>query len=372
LAAKRDYYEVLGLGRDATEADIKKAFRAQARKYHPDVNKDPDAEARFKELNEAYAVLSDGEKRAAFDRYGHAGLGAGGFDNFTDLGGFADIFETFFGNAGRRGAQRGPQRGADLRYDLSITFEEAVFGIEKTIDIPEFTTCERCTGSGSEPGSQPTTCPRCQGSGELRRVQQSVFGQFVNVVLCETCNGEGRIVATPCKVCRGQGRVRGSKDLVVKVPAGVDNGQQMRLVGEGESGPKGGPAGDLYVVLSVQPHAEFKRDGYDLYYELPLNVAQAALGDTIAVRTLDGTVDLRIPPGTQHGKSFRLRGKGVPYLRSSDRGALFVVANVEVPSKLTSRQKELFEELSREFEGSHAENHEDKGLFGKVKEAFGG
>jgi molecular chaperone DnaJ len=375
LATKRDYYDVLGVGHDATESDIKKAFRAQARKYHPDVNKESDAATRFKELNEAYEVLSDPRKRTAYDRFGHAAAngGAAGFDGFTDLGGFADIFETFFGAGGRRGSHHGPQRGSDLRYDMKITFEEAVFGADRPIEIPVMQICERCTGTGSEPGSQPTTCPRCQGSGELRRVQQSVFGQFVNVVLCETCNGEGQIVATPCSNCKGQGRVRGSKQLVVKVPAGVDRGQQIRLAGEGEIGPKGGPPGDLYIVLDVEPHKLFKREGYDIHLDLPLNISQAALGDTVTVPTLDGEVELRIPPGTQHGKSFRLRGKGVPYLRSSDRGAMYVVANVEVPTRLSSRQKELFEELGRELAGHDRDDgRDDKGFMGKVKEAFGG
>lgn len=370
MATKRDYYEVLGVPRDATETDIKKAFRAQARKYHPDVSREANAEARFKELNEAYEILSDPGRRSAYDRFGHAAGNGAGFDNFTDLGGFADIFETFFGGGARRGSQRGPQRGSDLRFDLRLTFEEAVFGAEKSIEIPAPRTCEQCSGSGSQPGSHPTTCPRCQGSGELRRVQQSVFGQFVNVVLCETCNGEGQIVATPCSNCHGQGRVRGMRTLQVHVPAGVDRGQQIRLAGEGEIGPKGGPPGDLYVVLDVQPHEAFRREGYDIYYDLPLNVAQAALGDTVSVPTLDGEVELRVPAGTQHGKQFRLRGKGVPHLRSGDRGTMYVVAAVEVPSKLTARQRELFEELAREM---GVETDEDgKGILGKFKEAFGG
>jgi molecular chaperone DnaJ len=375
LASKRDYYEVLGVRRGATESEVKQAFRAQARKFHPDVNKEPDAEARFKELNEAYAILSDPQKRGAYDRFGHAATGsAAGFENFTDLGGFADIFETFFGGGGRRGGGRGPQRGADLRYDMTITFEEAAFGAEKTLDIPVYENCPRCDGSGSEPGSQPTTCPRCHGSGELRRVQQSVFGQFVNVVLCEACNGDGQVVASPCTNCKGQGRVRGAKNLTVTIPAGVDRGQQIRLVGEGEIGPKGGPAGDLYVMLNVLPHESFKREGYDIYYELPISVAQAALGDTVTIPTLDGTHELRIPPGTQHGTSIRLRGKGVPYLRSNERGAMFVVTNVAIPTKLTARQRELFEELSEEFDGGHAarERDEDRGFKGKLKEVFGG
>jgi molecular chaperone DnaJ len=366
MATKRDYYELLGVARTASEVDIKRAFRNQARKFHPDVNKDDGAEARFKEINEAYEVLSDQRKRAAYDRFGHSGQ-AGVFEGFGDLGGFADVFETFFGG-GRRGGYRGPQRGTDLRYDMAITFEEAVFGSEKQIDIPVLQPCERCDGTGAEPGSSATTCPRCQGSGELRRVQQSVFGQFVSVVACERCQGEGTIVASPCSQCHGQGRERRSKTLTVKIPAGVDRGQQIRLAGEGEIGPKGGPPGDLYVVLDVKEHAFFRRDGYDIYYELPLTVAQAALGADVTIPTLEGDVELHVPPGTQFGRTFRLRGKGIPHLRSPERGSMRVVAEVQVPTKLNQRQRELFEQLSSEL----GEAHQEKGFFDKVKEAFGG
>ena len=368
MATKRDYYEILGVARGADETEIKRAFRNQARKFHPDVNKAADAEARFKEINEAYEVLGDHSKRAAYDRFGHR-AGSGGFEGFGDVGGFADIFETFFGAGGRRGSQRGPQRGSDLRYDLSITFEEAVFGADKSIEIPSLQTCEKCDGTGAEPGSEPAICPRCQGSGELRRVQQSVFGQFVNVVMCDACQGEGQIVASPCSRCRGQGRERRAKPLSIKIPAGVDRGQQIRLSGEGEIGPKGGPPGDLYVVLDVKEHALFKREGYEIYFDLPLNVAQATLGDEITIPTLEGETELRIPPGTQHGRQFRLRSKGVPHLRSTERGNMFVVANVVIPSKLSGRQRDLFEELGREL-GHDSDEH--RGFFAKVKEAFGG
>lgn len=367
MATKRDYYEILGVARSSSEVEIKRAFRNQARKYHPDVNKSPDAETRFKEINEAYEVLSDARKRSAYDRYGHVGQ-AGTFDGFGDVGGFADIFETFFGAGARRGASRGPQRGADLRYDMSIAFEDAVFGAEKKIEIPVLEICEECGGSGAEPGSGSATCSRCHGSGELRRVQQSVFGQFVNVVACDVCRGEGQVVGSPCRNCRGQGRKQGKKTLSIKIPPGVDRGQQIRLAGEGEIGPKGGPPGDLYVVLDVEDSPIFTREGYDIYYELPLNVAQAALGDDVTIPTLEGETDLHIPAGTQHGRNFRLRGKGIQHLRSSDRGNMYVVANVAVPTKLSARQRELFEELSKELESED----EDKGFFNKVKEAFGG
>jgi molecular chaperone DnaJ len=368
LATKRDYYETLGVDRTANEVDIKRAFRNQARQHHPDVNKDPNSESRFKELNEAYAVLSDARKRAAYDRFGHSGQGSG-FEGYSDLGGFADLFENLFTGGGRRSGQRGPQRGADLRYDMSVTFEEAIFGVEKQIEIPVLQICERCGGKGAEPGSGAATCPRCQGSGELRRVQQSVFGQFVNVIICDVCQGEGQVVASPCSSCRGQGRERRKKNLTIKVPAGVDRGQQIRYAGEGEIGPKGGPPGDLYLVLDVAEHSTFIREGNDVYYHLPLNVAQAALGDEVSVQTLDGTVELKIPPGTQHGKNFRFRGQGVPQLRGSQRGNFYVVASVVVPPKLNARQRELFEQLADELAGSA---NEDKGFFGKVKEAFGG
>jgi len=363
LVTKRDYYDILGLSRSATDLEIKRAFRAQARQYHPDVNKSPDAEMRFKEINEAYEVLSDPQKRAAYDRYGHRGT-ASATDGFADFG-FADIFESFFG--GRRPSPNAPQRGADLRYDMRVTFMEAAFGTEKEIEVPTLQACRTCSGTGAEPGSGSTTCSRCHGSGEMRRVQQSVFGQFVSVVLCDTCGGEGHLIGTPCAVCHGQGRVRGEKKVTVRIPPGVDRGQQIRLVGEGEIGPKGGPPGDLYIVLDVEEHPLFTRDGIDIYYELPINVAQAALGEDVTVPTLEGDEELRVPAGTQNGKTFRFRGRGIPRLRGTGRGDLHVVTKVEVPTKLTSRQKELFKELAQELGGD-----ESGGFFDKVKEAFGG
>jgi molecular chaperone DnaJ len=250
---------------------------------------------------------------------------------------------------------------------MRISFMEAVNGTERSIEIPTMQSCEHCGGDGAEPGTGASTCSRCHGSGELRRVQQSVFGQFVNVVMCDMCNGEGKVVSSPCRQCKGSGREQRFKSLSVKIPAGVDRGQQIRLAGEGEIGPKGGPPGDLYVVLDVEDHPIFTRDGYDIYYELPLNVAQAALGDEVMIPTLEGDTDLRIPAGTQHGRSFRLRGKGVPHLRSDARGNMYVVTRVVIPAKLTGRQRELFEELAREMD-----EREDKGLFDKVKEVFGG
>lgn len=374
--AKRDYYDVLGVARDAGDDELKRAFRKLARQYHPDVNKSPDAEGRFKEIGEAYEVLSDPDKRGVYDQYGHAGLnnqGYGGFQGFESFGSFADIFEqfdTFFGgNAARGGARRGPQRGADLRYDLAITFEEAAFGAEETLEIPRFETCDACKGTGAEPNTQPTACPQCHGSGEVRRVQQSVFGQFVNVTACGRCHGEGKLIDSPCKECRGQGRVRKTRRLTVKIPAGVDNGQQIRLSGEGESGPKGGPAGNLYVVLEVKPHRIFKRDGSDVHVELPISFAQAALGDDVEVPTIDGSERLTVPAGTQTGKTFRLREKGIPHLRGMGRGDQFVTVAVRTPTQLSSRERQLFEELAGLDE--HQIKAHERGFFDRVKNTLG-
>jgi molecular chaperone DnaJ len=372
---KRDYYEVLGVARNASEDELKRAFRKLARQYHPDVNKSPDAEVRFKEIGEAYEVLSDPQKRRVYDQFGHAGLdsqGYGGFQGFEGFGSFADIFEqfdTFFGGAGRGRTRRSPQRGADLRYDLTITFEEAVFGTEKTLEIPRFETCGVCKGSGAEPNTEPTICPQCKGSGEMRRVQQSVFGQFVNVTTCGRCHGEGRIISAPCHACHGQGRVHKSRKLTVKIPAGVDSGQQIRLSGEGEAGPKGGPPGNLYVVLEVKPHRYFKREGSDIFFELPISFAQAALGDQVEVPTIDGSEVLTIPAGTQTGKTFRLREKGIPHLRGMGRGDQYVTVRVRTPTQLSPRERQLFEELAK-LEEHQIKPHE-RGFFDKVKDSLG-
>src|SRR5579884_2025299 len=368
MATKRDYYDVLGVARTASEGEIKQAFRARARQFHPDVNKEPAAEMQFKEVTEAYEVLSDRGKRSAYDRFGHAGVGASGQQAYAGFEGFADIFEQFFG-AGAGRSTRGPRRGSDLRYDLGISFEEAVFGTEKVLDVPTWRACDRCSGSGAEPDSGQTLCPSCNGSGEIRRVQQSGFGQFVNVVMCERCGGEGRIAAETCHKCQGQGRERTVRKVTVKIPAGVDNGQQIRLSGEGEVGPRGGTTGDLYVVLDVESHPLFQREGADDQLELPLTVAQAALGDEIEVPTLDGSEKVRIPPGTQSAHTVRLRGRGVPRLRGSGRGDLYVVVKVVVPTHLTAEQRDLFRRLG---ETLSADNEHDRGFFNKVKEAFGG
>jgi molecular chaperone DnaJ len=347
MATKRDYYEVLGVPRTAGEDEIRRAFRRLARQYHPDVSADADAEARFKEINEAYENLADAEKRQHYDRFGTsepagAGFGAGGgFDGF----GFEDIFDSIFGGAARRNA-----RGADLRYNLSLTFEEAVFGVEKVLEIPRAVTCSRCGGNGAEPGTSPIECPTCRGSGEIRRVQQSMLGRFVNVMACHRCGGEGRINPTPCSECHGERTVQTVQRLSVSIPPGVDDGQQVHLSGQGQSPPKGGVPGDLYVVLNVTPHALFRRQGSDLLYELTINVAEAALGAEIEVPTIDKqAARLKIPAGTQIGRVLRLRDKGVPHLRGSGRGDQLIRVRVEIPTELSDEQQRLFRELARTF-----------------------
>ncbi len=372
MSAKRDYYDVLGVGRSASQDEIKKAYRQLARQYHPDVNKSPDAEARFKEINEAYQVLSDQEKRATYDRFGHSGVQGrwGDFSNFGfGFGGFTDIFEDLFGFGPRTRTRRTPQRGADLRYDLTISFEEAVFGCERELEIPRYETCPRCRGSGAEPGTTPIRCPQCNGTGEVRRTQQSIFGSFINVSACPRCGGEGEIVTTPCSECRGQKHVRVTRAISIKVPAGVDNGTQIRLAGEGEHGVYGGPPGNLYVVVSVKPHRYFRRQDNHIILELAINVAQAALGDEVMVPTLEGEEKLVIPVGTQTGKVFRLRGKGVPYLRRNGRGDQLVIVQVAIPTDLTDEQKRLFKDLAKTL-GKEVIPQEEKGFFEKMMDFF--
>jgi molecular chaperone DnaJ len=400
MADKRDYYEVLGIQRGAGPDEIKRAYRQLARKYHPDVNKEPDAESRFKEVTEAYEVLSDDRKRQMYDQFGHAGprgAGGAGFEGFP-FGDIGDLFESFFGGA--TNTRRGPQRGSDLRLRLELTFEEAVFGVDREVQLPRSESCPICGGSGAEPGKPPTRCVKCGGSGEVRRVQQSIFGQFVNVMPCDRCRGEGQIVEHRCKECAGRGRVERVRTIQVPVPPGVDDGTEMRMPGQGEGGDKGGPNGDLYVVFQVKPHPVLKRDGFDLVYDLPLNLAQAALGAEVTVPTLEGDEVLTVPPGTQHGCIVRVREKGVPKLQRSGitagRGDFRAVVRIEVPKQLTPRQRELLEELAATFEGREtaaapaaptpaaavvqpdgqapsrkSKKREKKGLFDKVKEAIG-
>lgn len=384
--AKRDYYEVLGVSRDASEEEIKKAYRRLARKYHPDVNKDdPEAEAKFKEISEAYRILSDPQTRAQYDRFGHAafdgaqgagpGPGQGGFDPFGGFGGFGgfgdfdDIFDMFFGGGTQRRRSSGPKPGADLRYDLELSFEEAAFGLETEIEVPRTERCGRCQGRGAEPGTLIRDCPQCGGRGEIRDVRQTPFGRFVNVHPCPHCRGEGKVIDEPCRECRGAGVVTRRRKIKVKVPAGVDTGFRLRLAGEGEAGERGGPPGDLYVFITVRPHEFFQRKGTDVYCEVPISFAQAALGDEIEVPTLNGKVTLKVPEGTQTGTQFRLRGHGVPDPRGYGRGDQYVTVRVVTPTRLTPRQKELLREFAR---AGGDEAPDGKGFFGRMKDALKG
>ena len=372
---KRDFYEVLGVARGASEDELKKAYRRLAKQYHPDTNKEPGAEARFIEINEAYETLSDPQKRTIYDRYGHAGLnggGAGGFGDFAGFGSINDLFDFF---AGATGASRRsePQRGADIRYELTISFEEAVFGCQKEIELPRWEACSNCRGSGAQPGTSTTRCPACQGKGEIRRVQQSIFGQFVNVTMCERCRGEGKVITTPCEKCRGQGRVRNIRHVVVNIPAGVDDGINVRVTGEGEVSARGGTPGNLYVILSVKSHPFFKRQGNDILYELPISFSQAALGDEVEVPTVDGkSTTLKVPAGTQSNRSFRLKGMGVPVVHSSARGDQHVIVKVVTPTNLSAEQKRLLEEFARLEKEQSEQNGKNifRDLFEKTKDVF--
>jgi molecular chaperone DnaJ len=372
---KQDYYDVLGVPRNASPDELKKAFRKLAMQFHPDRNSDAGAEARFKQVNEAYEVLGDPEKRAMYDRFGHA-ASQGGADGFSrgfegfGFGGLGDIFDTFFGGAGARG-QRGPTRGGDVRRTMTLSFEEAVFGIDREIEVQTPELCSVCNGLRSEPGFEPERCSQCNGSGELRRVQQSIFGQFVNVAMCDRCHGEGRVVTHPCKNCKGLGREKRKRKLQVKIPGGVDVGSQMRLSGEGEIGNHGGPRGNLYIQLHVKSHDVFRRDADDLVLDLDLNFAQVSLGDEVDVPTIDGEKhELRIPAGTQTGETFVVRGKGVPHLRGGGRGDMLVHVNVTTPKNLSKEQRDLLKQLAESM-GSDVKPQEDRGFMGKIKDALG-
>ena len=348
MAVKRDYYEVLGLPRDASAEDVKKVFRKLAMQYHPDRNHDNGATEKFKEINEAYEVLSDTDKRAAYDRYGHNGaenMFGRGFEGF-DMGGFGDIFEAFFGGAGRSGRQTA-KRGEDLRYNIKLSFEEAALGCEKEIEISRTEVCSTCRGTRSKPGVQPTRCPACDGSGQIRRVQRSLFGQFINTAVCSECRGEGTIIKEPCPDCKGSGYQKNKRHISVKVPAGIDDGNGIRITGEGEVGSRGGSPGNLYVMISVKPHEYFTREGDNVLYELSVNFAQAALGVEVEVPTLHGVSKLKIPAGSQAGKAFRLKDKGIPHLHGMGRGDQMVVLRVVTPESLTKEQRKLFEELAK-------------------------
>ena len=377
--ADRNYYDILGVGRGIGEEDIRKAFRKKAMEFHPDRNKSADAEEKFKEINEAYQVLSDPNKRAQYDQFGKAKVNGGSdrpFDGFDGFGGFGDIFDSFFGDGGRQA-----QRGSDLQHRVVLNFEESIFGAEREVELTRLEKCDVCSGAGNEPGTPLETCNTCKGNGQVRRAQRSVFGQFTQVITCSSCGGQGTIIKTACSNCRGGGKERRSRKIAITIPAGVESGMQVRLSGEGDTGSEGGGPGNLYVYIDVREHQFFERDGSDLLYELPINIAEAALGAEKSIPTLDGKdEDLTLPHGTQPGTEFRIKGKGVPHLNGNRRGDLRVMVDVRVPGSLDNRQRELLRELAKSFEssnkgspnnGNEGSNEEDKGIFEKIKEALG-
>lgn len=375
----RDYYEVLGVDRNASQDEIKKAFRKKARQYHPDVNRDnpKEAEEKFKEANEAYEVLSDDTKKAQYDQYGHdaftqgGGASAGGFQGGFggQAGGFGDIFDMFFGGGGRQ--QQGPQKGNDLREDIDISFEDAAFGKSMDITVHRHEECDHCHGTGGEPGSKVDTCPNCRGTGQESVVQNTPFGQMRTQRTCSKCHGSGKIIEKKCSKCRGEGQVIAKRKIAIKVPPGVDNGSRLRVANEGEPGILGGPKGDLYVYIYVRPHKEFERNGNDVVSRVNISFAQAALGATVQVNTLDGKVDLKIPEGTQTGTAFRIKGKGIPYLRNpNQRGDQHIIVTVQTPKKLTEKQRELLLRFANESDEDVNILQVSKGLFDKLKDAF--
>ncbi|MGM0374746.1 MAG: molecular chaperone DnaJ [Chloroflexota bacterium] len=374
---KRDYYEVLGISRNASEDDIRNAFRRLARKYHPDVNDSPDAEERFKEINEAYGVLSDEEKRAAYDRFGHQGVKVanGGVDWSANFSDFEDILGDLFGLGGFGGRARSrwrtaPRRGADLQYRVTLDFDEAVFGVEKEIEITRDEVCSTCGGSGAKPGTSPQTCPQCGGRGEIRQTRQTLLGSMVQVTTCPTCNGEGKTIETPCPTCHGTGTERKTRKKKVTIPAGVDDGTRIRLSGKGQPGENNGPPGDLYILIRVRPHKYFRRRDQEILLDLDVNIAQATLGAKVEVPTVDGDVKLKIPPGTQPGSVIRMRGKGVPRLRNDGRGDQLVVINVRIPEKLDEEERELFEQLAEKMDSEVLP--QERGFFDRLKNVLSG
>lgn len=378
MAEKRDYYEVLGLQKGASEADIKKAFRKMAMKYHPDRNPgDKAAEEKFKEVNEAYSVLSDPDKKSRYDRFGHAGVdpnaGFGGGGGFSGAGGFDDIFDMFgnmfgggFGGSGRR--KNGPMKGRDLQKAITIEFEEAAFGTKKEISITKNVKCAKCKGEGTAPGTSKKTCPRCNGTGQVHTVQRTPFGQFQSSGPCPECGGRGTVIETPCPDCGGTGKVRKTVKINIDIPAGVDNDSVIPIRGQGEPGENGGPNGDLYIVITVKSHKLFKRDGDDIYLDIPITFEQAALGDEITVPTLDGKVSYKVPAGTQPNTMFRLKGKGIKSVRTGRMGDLYVKVILEVPTKLTRKQQKAVEDMGKALD---EKCYRKKGSFAeKMKEIF--
>ena len=379
MAEKKDYYEVLGVDRGASDDEIKKAYRQAAKKYHPDLNPgDKEAEAKFKEVNEAYEVLSDKVKRARYAQFGHAGVdpnygagaGGAGFGGFCDFGDIGNIFSSFFGGGfgGQRSNPDAPRRGSDVSTGVTISFEEAAKGCKKTVRVTAIDGCTDCKGTGAAEGSTPKTCPSCHGTGHIKVVQRTPFGQMQTQRPCDQCRGTGRIIEKPCRTCGGKGKVRRTRDIEVNIPAGIDDGQILAVRGKGDAGINGGPAGDLNIAVSVRPHPIFERSGTDVYCEIPITFVQAALGADIDVPTLDGKVNLKIREGTQPGDKFRLKGKGIVRTNSSYRGDQYVIVNVEVPKNLTSAQKKALKDFeSQSSEGNYSKR---KGFFEKVKDAF--
>lgn len=373
--SKRDYYEVLGVSKSASKDEIKKAYRKLSKQYHPDINKAEDAADKFKEIKEAYEVLSDDQKKAHYDQFGHTdpNQGFGGGAGFDGGFGFEDIFETFFGGQGggrRRRDPNAPRQGADLQYTMTLSFEEAAFGKETTIEIPVEETCDTCSGTGAKPGTKVETCSHCRGTGQESVEQNTPFGRIVNRRTCSKCNGSGKSIPNKCTTCHGAGRVKKRNKIKVNIPAGVDEGQQLRVAGKGEAGVNGGPAGDLYVVFHVRRHEFFERDGDDVYCEMPITFAQAALGDEVEVPTLHGKVKLKVPAGTQTGTNFRLKGKGISNVRGYGQGDQHIKIRVITPTKLSEKQKQIIREFA-ETSGQAPDEQEDS-FFSKVKRVLKG
>jgi len=373
MPVKRDYYEVLGIGKNATSEEIKKAFRKLAFQYHPDRNHENGAAEKFKEVSEAYEVISDSDKRAAYDRFGHTGadgLFGKGFEGF-DFGGFGDIFDAFFGGA-TTSTRQAPQRGADLRYNINITLEDAAFGCEKEINVTRLEHCSNCQGIGAKPGSQPSRCPECDGSGQVRRVQASIFGRFETRTTCNRCRGEGRIITEPCPQCHGSGNEKRERKILVKIPAGINDSSRIRISGEGNVGSRGSSPGDLYTDISVLPHELFTREGDNIIYELPVNFVQAALGAEVEVPTLDGKTKIKIPAGSQTGKIFQLKNQGITRLHRIGRGDELVTLFVFTPEKLDEQQRQLLHELGETLDVKNIP-HKDKwnSWLERLKTTFG-
>lgn len=375
-----EFYDRLGVSKDASQDEIKKAYRKMSKKYHPDINKEPGAEEKYKEVQEAYETLGDEQKRAAYDQYGAAGAnggfggGTGGFDGFNGgagFGGFEDIFSSFFGGGGATHNPNAPRQGDDLQYRVDLTFEEAVFGVEKEVSYNREATCETCSGTGAKPGTSPVTCSRCHGQGVINVDTQTPLGMMRRQVTCDVCHGTGKEIKDPCPTCHGSGHEKKRHKVSVKIPAGVETGQQIRLQGQGEAGFNGGPYGDLFVIIKVLPSKEFERDGSTIYYSMNISFVQAALGDTVEVPTVHGKVELTIPAGTQTGKTFRLRGKGAPKLRGVGQGDQHVTVNIVTPTKLNPAQVAALKDFAKAG-GDKPVTLKKKGLFDKAKDFFEG